>query len=207
MTTIFQHIIDGAESISIDTRRRVAQTQSRDGTVRTISQGSLPWRFEVKLPDGPRWTDQRGIISEIEAAGQTTAGTIQINLPGHAYLTQYLGDLAAPAVTCLHSGTNQFTITAGVNELAPGEFVFRAGDLVQMGASGAVYRVVSDVAYNQTVVTVHRPIREAAGSYPLTVGQAVTWRVVMSQLPQWSIIQHDITGWSGTFVLIEDLTQ
>ena len=205
MTTVFQHIIDGAESISIDTRSRVAQTQSRDGTVRTVSQGSLPWRFEVKLPDGPRWSDQRGIISEIEAAGQTTAGTIQINLPGHAYLTEYLGNASNPAaITVTHTGTNQFTITGGA---ATSGYTFRAGDLVQMGAAGAVYRVVSDVAYNQTTVTVHRPIRETAGAYTLIVGQAVTWTVVMAQLPQWSIIQHNITGWSGSFVLIEDLTQ
>jgi hypothetical protein len=205
MTTVFQSIIDGAETLSVDTRRSVAQTQSRDGTIRTISQGSLPWRFEVRYPDGPRWSDIRGIISGIEAAGAVTPGTIQINLPGHAYLTQYLGNASNPAaITVSHSGTNTFTITGGG---ATSGYHFKAGDLVQMGAAGAVYRVVEDVAYTQTTVTVHRPIRETAGAYTLIVGQAVTWTVVMTQQPQWSIFQYDSVGWSGSFVFIEDLTQ
>lgn len=205
MTTVFQDIIDGAETLSVDTRRSVAQTQARDGTVRTVTQGVLPWRFEVKYPDGPRWSTIRGMISAIEAAGPVTPGTIQLSHPGHAYIAGYQGDAANPAaITALHSGSNTFTITSGG---ATSGYHFKAGDLVQMGATGAVYRVTVDVPYTQTTVTVHRPIREASGAYTLAVGQAVTWTVVMTQQPQWSIIQHDIVGWSGNFVFIEDLTQ
>ena len=204
MTTIFQTIIDRAQTLSVDTRRSVAQTQARDGTVRTVTQGVLPWRFEVRFPDGPKWSDIRGIISEIEAAGQITTGTIKLNNPGHAYISAYQGDASNPAaITALHSGTNTFTITGGG---ATSGYHFKAGDLVQMGATGAVYRVTADVPYTQSIVTVHRPIREATGAYTLIVGQAVTWSVVMTQQPQWSLIQHNMVGWSGSFVFIEDLT-
>ena len=204
MTTVFQDIVDGAETLSVDTRRSVAQTIARDGTVRTVSQGVLPWRFEVKYPDGPRWSTIRGMISAIEAAGPVTSGTIQLSHPGHAYIAGYQGDAANPAsISVTHSGTNTFTISTGG---AVSGYHFRAGDLVQMGATGAVYRVTEDVPYTTTTVTVHRPIRETAGSYVLAVGQAVTWTVVMTQQPQWTIIQHDIVGWNGSFVFTEDLT-
>lgn len=206
MTTIFQQIVDRAETMTMDTRRSVAQTTARDGTVRTLSQSAMPWRFTITVADGRYWTDERGMISELEAAGQHTVGTIQISAAGHDYISKYQGDVAAPnSITVSHSQTNQFTITGGLGGLSSG-YVFRRGDLVQMGPGGGVYRVVADVAYNQTSVTVHRPIRESSGSYTLTVGQSVTWSVVCTQMPTWNLFRHNMVAWSGPFEFVEDLT-
>jgi hypothetical protein len=58
-TTAFQYVFDNAESISINRRSTTAQTISRNNTVRTVSRGGNVWRFEVKLPDGIRWSDAR----------------------------------------------------------------------------------------------------------------------------------------------------
>ena len=97
MTTAFQTVIDNAESIIIDIRKSIAQTQARDGTVRSVSQGSLPWRFEVSLPNGPRWQDYRQAIARMQALDRDTVGTIQINSAGQSWLSAYQGDAANPA--------------------------------------------------------------------------------------------------------------
>lgn len=204
MTTAFQTVIDRAETISINKRKSVAQTQTRDGTVRAISQGSLPWRFEVRLPDGPRWTDYRGLIEKMEALDRVTVGTIQINDSGQAWLSEYQGNASNPAtITATYTSGNTITLTGG--QAASG-YNFRAGDLIQLGAAGSVYSVTADVAFNSNTVSLHRPVLEAAGSYTLIVGQNVTWSVICTQFPQWTIFARDQVAWSGPFVFVEDLT-
>lgn len=74
----FQWIIDNAESLSINRKKVVASTQSRDGTVRAVSRGNAAKRFEVKLPDGISWTALRTNIAAAEALDRYQTATISI---------------------------------------------------------------------------------------------------------------------------------
>jgi hypothetical protein len=204
MTTAFQTVIDNAESLSINKKKRVAQTQSRDGTIKTTSLGGQVWEFNVRLPDGPSWTEYRPLIEAIEALDRTTVGQIQINSAGHSYISGYQGDLTnTSAINVSYSSGNTVTITSGATLLSG--YIFKAGDFIQLGSSGGVYTVTEDVAFNQTTVKLHRPVRESAGSYLLYVGQNVTWDVICVDLPQWTIFSRDQISWSGSFVFAEAL--
>lgn len=204
MTTAFQTVIDNAESISINKRRKVAQSISRDGTVKSTSLGGQVWEFSVKLPDGPRWRDYRQLVERIEALDRVSEGTIQINSAGHDWLSQYQGDLSTTSgITVSHSTGNTVTITSGATGLVSGQYKFRSGDFIQLGTSGSVYTVVDDVDYNDTVITLNRPVRENAGSYSLIVGQDVTWTVICVQFPNWTIFARDQISWDGSFVFAE----
>ena len=206
MTTAFQQVIDNAESISIFKRKRVAQTQARDGTVRSLALGGQTWEFSVRLPDGPRYTDYRRLIESIEALDRVTVGEIQINNPGHSWISQYQGNLNSPNQTQVTYTTgNTLTITSTSNTLTTGQFRFRAGDIIQLGTTGSVYTVVNDVIHNGTTITVNRPIREAAGSYTLRVGPSVVWKVVCTQFPNWTLFARDQVSWGGDFVFTEAL--
>ena len=152
----FQFVVDNAESISINRKKVVASTQARDGTVRAVSRGGQVWQFEVKLPDGPRWSDYRGEISKLEALDRVTADTIQINNAGQSWLIQYQGNAAnAAAIAASWTTGNTITLTGG--QAASG-YNFRAGDFLQLGSSGSVYTVAADVPFNSNTVTLHRPI-------------------------------------------------
>jgi hypothetical protein len=204
MTTAFQTVIDNAETISINRRRKVAQTVARDGTVKSTSLGGQIWEFEVKLPDGPKWTEYRSLIEGMEALDRTTVGTIQINAAGHSWLSGYQGDLGSTSgISVSFSSGNTVTIIAGATGLTTGQFRFRAGDFIQLGSSGSVYSVVSDVAHNGTTITLNRPVREAAGTYSLIVGQSVTWDIICVQFPKWTIFARDQISWDGPFVFAE----
>jgi len=206
MTTAFQTVIDNATSISINKKRKVAQTTSRDGTVKSTSLGGQVWEFEVQLPNGPAWTDYRPLIERMEALDRTTVGTIKINSSGHEWLSGYQGDLASvSSINVNYSGSvnNLVTISSGATGLVSGQFRFRAGDFIQLGSSGSVYSVAEDVAYNANNVIVNRPIREATGTYTLFVGQAVTWSVICVQFPKWTIFARDQIQWDGPFVFAE----
>ena len=206
MTTAFQYVFDNAESISIDRRAVTAQTVSRNNTVRTVSRGGQIWRFDVKLPDGPRWSDQRAYIEAIDYADRYTVGTVQLNNAGYnSWLTPYQGNAANPAAigASWTQGTNTITLTSG--QAASG-FNFRAGDFLQLGSSGRVYSVVADVASGTNTVTLNRAVIDATGSGTLITGTNVTWSVICTELPQWTIFARDQVSWSGNFVFFEDMT-
>lgn len=204
MTTAFQTVFDNAETISFNKKKKVAQTQSRDGVVKSTTVGGQVWEFEVKLPDGPTWTEYRPLIEKIEALDRVTVGTVQINKAAHSWITGYQGDLpSVSSIVVSYTSGNSVTITSGAT-LGSG-FRFRAGDLIQLGSSGKVYSVTADVAYNESVIPLHRPVREASGSYTLLVGQAVTWSVLCIDLPQWTIFAKDHIRWSGPFVFVESI--
>ena len=207
MTTAFQWVIDNAESISIDRLKTVAQTTARDGTVRAVSRTGQPWRFTVRLPDGPRWTDIRQNISKIEALDRVTVGTIGFTNSGHDWLIKYQGDLSSTSsLTANWSTGNTISLTGGHTGLTSGQYIFRAGDVIQLN-SGGCYTVAADVAYNESSVTLHRPIIDAAGvNDPIQVGSACSWSVLCVQFPQWNLFARDQVGWSGEFVFVEDLT-
>lgn len=201
-TTAFQTVFDNAQTISFNRKKKVSQTQSRDGTVKATSLGGQIWTFEVKLPDGPRWTDYRPLIEAMENLDRVTVGQIQINNSGQSWISSYQGNLTnTGSIVVSYSSGTTLTITSGAT-LASGNR-FKAGDFIQVGSTGSVYTVVSDVAYNNNTITVNRPVRETAGSYTLVVGQAVTWNVICVNFPQWTIFARDQISWNGSFIFAE----
>jgi hypothetical protein len=203
-TTAFQYVFDNAESISINRRSTTAQTISRNNTVRTVSRGGNVWRFEVALPAGIRWSEARPYIEAIEAADRFTAGTVQINNSGYnSWLTNYQGSAVSTTgfYAQVTNGYANATITA--NPTVSGAYKFKAGDIVQVGTTGNVYSVTTNVAYNSNDITFNRPVLDTTGNVALTVGPAVTWTVICTEMPRWSIFARDQVSWSGPFVFYE----
>jgi hypothetical protein len=203
----FQYVIDYAESISIYRKKVVASTTSRDGTVRSVSRGGQVWRFEVKLPDGMRWSDEWRIkISELEALDRTTTGTFQLNNAGLAWLSKYQGN-------SVNSTGFTATIVQGSNVIQLQQspttstgFKFKAGDLIQLGSSGKCYTIAEGVSSNSNTVTLHRPVLDASASgVALRVGPNCVFSVVCTEFPQWTLFARDQISWSGPFVFSEAL--
>lgn len=199
----FQYVIDNATQLSISKKQRVSQTVSRSGVVKTTSLGGQVYEFRVRLPSGPRWSDNRNLIEQAEALDRTTVDTISINNPGQDYIIGYQGDEPNPnniSVTTI--GTNLINIASGVT--INSGFIFKAGDYIQLG-NNSVYTVIEDVSFSKSTFLVHRPVREADATYSLSVGQDVSWDVICVNLPNWSIFGYDQVQWDGDFVFVEVL--
>lgn len=200
----FQYVIDSAETISMNRLKVVASTTSRDGTTRVVSRGGQVWQFEVRLPDGARWTDWRGKISQIEALDKVTSGTFQLNAAGHAWLSQYQGN--SVNYTGFEGGWTygSTTLTLSTSPTTSSGYKFKAGDLIQLGSSGKVYTVAADVAYNSNTVTLHRPIVDATASgVSLRVGPNCVFTVICKEFPSWTLFARDQVSWSGPFIFSE----
>lgn len=204
MTTAYQEVFDNATTISINKRRPVAQTVSRDGSIRSTSLGGGTWQFEVLLPNGPRWQEYRPLIERMEALDLNTTATIQINGTGMDYIIGYQGNFTSPnSVQVSYTSGNTVTITSNPEVLTSGQKKFVAGDVIQLGASGSVYSVVEDVAHDSNTVTLNRPVLDSAGTYTLLTGTSVTWSVICVNFPNWTIFGYDQISWDGAFVFAE----
>lgn len=120
----FQWIVNRAEALSINRKKMVASTTARDGTVRAVSRGTMPKRFDVKLPDGIPWTELRTDIIAAEALDRTTTATITIP---YAKFPWYYGNVAPVAdesYTVLCVEFPEWTIFARNQVSWSGSFVF-----------------------------------------------------------------------------------
>ena len=121
----FQWIVNQAETISINRKKMVASTTARDGTVRAVSRGTQPKRFEIKLPDGIPWTVLRTDITAAEVLDRITTATISIP---YAKFPWYYGNTAPGSddsytVRCIQFP--EWTIFARNQVAWSGPFVFQ----------------------------------------------------------------------------------
>lgn len=201
----FQWIIDNAEQLSIDTQQIVGQTITRNNTVRATSRGGGIWRFTVKLPDGLSWTDYRQRITAAEALGRVSTASISLNNAGHNWLYKYQGNSTNYTGFFGTWVAGQTGLTLSTSPSTASGFKFRAGDFIQLGSSGKVYRVIADVAYNSNTVQLNRPIEEATSTgVQLRVAENCSWTVICTEFPTWTLISRDQVGWSGPFVFYEN---
>lgn len=207
-TTAFQWIFNNAESINYNRKAVTAQTIARDNSVRSVSRGGQVFRFEVKLPDGMPWDSNRQNIDAIDTADCFTPGTVQMNTSGYVgWLSKYQGNSVNYTGFAGSWTQGSTTLTLTTSPTTTSGYKFRKGDWIQLGASGKVYVVTADVAYNSNTVTLHRPVTDAtATAQALIVGPNVTWTVVCVQMPQWTIFARNQVSWSGPFVFYESTT-
>lgn len=206
----FQYIFDNAESISIDKSPVVAQSITRDNTVRSVKRSGDTWRFTVKLPDGIRWSDLRPYIQEFENLDRYTTDTVQMNNTGYTgWLNNYLGDSTTTTgwTAQVHPTLPdrlQF-VSFGSYTPATNEKVLAAGDIIQLRTKN-VYQVKEDVLYTGSTpdILVNRtPLETTGTTYDLDIGPLAQWDVVCTQFPNWTIFARDQVSWSGAFVFYE----
>lgn len=198
----FQFVIDNAAEISITRRPVIGQTLTRSNVVRSVVRDNSIWRFDVTLPDGPRWTDYRSAISLIEQLDRTTVDTISFSNPGHDWFIQYQGDLANPNLIEVNVNLSEGNSVNIVSTPAiTSGFLFRAGDIIQLDKC---YTVRADVPFNATSIPLHRSLlNEPSGTRTISVGPQCEWRVQCIEFPTWTLFARDQVSWSGAFRFIE----
>lgn len=200
----FQWVFDNAESISIDRNPIVGQSITRNQTVRAVSRGSGIWKFTVKMPDGFQWTQARPYISKLEALGKYTTGTVQLSNTGQAWITQYQGNSANTTGFYATATGGATSITLTTSPTTSSGYKFRAGDIIQIGTAPTVYTVSQDCAYNSNTVYLNRSVETAGTNLNLKVGPAVTWTVICTAMPQWTLVDYNRVAWNGTFTFYEN---
>lgn len=223
-----QQIWDLSNKIQINRRKLTGIQLTRSEIARTdLSITKNPWKFSVAVPALP-WSDMRGIIESIEYLGRATPETITIGQNANFnWLYRYQGDAATTptGLTVTAFTGNQLTIgnLTGLG-LSSSQYVFRAGDMVQVVDRPYPYTVVADVlrgSGSTVTVTTHRPnvIATMPASPTLNVGKNCQISLLINTQPTYSLspgaqrllngttINNAIVEWDGEFQLIEYLYQ
>jgi len=120
----FQWILDNATSLSINRKKVVASTTSRDGTTRAVVRGDAKKVFTITLPDGPRFSDYKTNIALAEASDKYTQETITIPFASLPYYYGNVNPGADESYTVLCIDFPEWTIF-GYNQVSwSGPFVF-----------------------------------------------------------------------------------
>lgn len=120
----FQWIFDKCETLSINNKKMVATTTARDGTVRVVSRGTQPRRFELKLPDGMKWSVIKDDITAAETLDRITTDEVSISDPGFAWYYGGTMPETPEVVTVRCVDFPQWTIFARDQVSWSGPFVF-----------------------------------------------------------------------------------
>lgn len=203
----FQWVINNAAQLDINDLNMTSSTITRDGTVRSVTRGGQPWVFTVTLPNGPRWSDYRVQYAEAQRFEKSIPQTIQFNHTGHEWMFAYQGTMTPqdPNQGTFNGewtkGNTTFTMTGGTGLSDKTRVV--AGDIVQLGVEGYVYKIVETAFAAQTTqIRVHRPIIEA-GSGLVFVGEFCKFEVICTQFPKPVFFEQNQVGWSSAFIFTE----
>lgn len=213
-----QTVIDRASSIELVRRKLAGQTVSRSGRVLISSVASnVPFQFIIDMAPGLRYSTNRDLVEEIDRMDRIFTQTVNIGStnPGLSYITRYQGDFNSTQLgqITVDSASN-LTITldmTGVTGDASGDVVFKAGDFIQLDSGYKYpYTVTEDVTRGlaDTIdVSISRPFIEQ-DSYTVSgkgiqTGTDVTFNVVMTRKPSYSIVPYDLLQFNSQFELVE----
>lgn len=220
----FQWIFDNAETLSLNCRPIVSQTRARNQKLRSISRGGAVWRFTVKMPDGKRWSEVRQLIDYIDQSNLLSNQAVNLSKAAYNHIVGYQGAVINPEIMTFRytasqaaSNTMQFELgnlqnlqTTGPNigpvQTVPANTVlFRPGDFIQSVTGGNSVYTVSDTVLrgttNTQIIRVNRSILSTPSELhvAIRVGSNVTWTLMCTACPQWTLISRDIVGWSDEF--------
>lgn len=215
-----QNVIDNATQITFATRKTSNSTVSRNGRLKTsLLVGNQPFVFSVSYAPVAVYRDVRGVLEEIDELDAVQKEAIDIGgtNTGLSWITEYQGDLSSGQLgqitaTTTYSGRTLTLSVASVTGASPSDYVFKAGDFLQLdGGYKYPYKVVDDVqkgSGSTITVTLNRPVIEQSGytintGKGILVGNDVTWQVQMLEKPTFSVLPARYVQFDGDFVLME----
>lgn len=211
-----QTIVNNATYVTIDKKKVASQSVSRSGVVLTAERTSVvPYRFIIGMHEGLKYSENRGLLEDIDALDVTTESTVEFggSNTGLAFLTKYLGDSSGIGSVSI-IGSSAATLIINASAAGSGTYLFKKGDYIQP-ASGYryPYQVTADVAHTTSasvIIPIHRPFIEQSGyslnGKSLLVGNDVTFKVKMATKPSYSAVPIDRISFTDDFELIEIIT-
>jgi hypothetical protein len=121
----FQWIIDNAESLSLDKKQMIGQTQTRSGVVRAVSRGVQPVTITAKLPDGPKWSDIKNDIASATALDRYQTAVITIKYSKFPWYYGNVVPVTEESYTVLCVDFPEWTIFSRDQVSWSGAFVFK----------------------------------------------------------------------------------
>jgi hypothetical protein len=218
-----QQVVNLSSSLTINRRKMVGVAYSRSQIPRTdMTVTKNPWRFTLSVPAQP-WIDMRATIEALDHLDRYSPQTISMNdNPDMAWMFRYQGDNpTTPVDISVVSFNGDQLVLDNLPNLNDGNYLFRAGDFIQIEGKPFPFTVVSDVTRGtgQTVtVTTHRPniITGSVQGLTINVGTDVQFSMFCPNMPTYKLspgayrvtqlgerLNNAIVEWDDDFQLYE----
>lgn len=212
----FQSIVDIQQNMTVANRRMVGQQVARSGFI-TVAQylTVVPWVFTIQPHAYLFYPTNRALIHTIDNLDRQTPQTITFASSTLSWFTAYQGDAPNPSTMTLAAtpATNSQILSIGnLPAIGSTQFLFKAGDFLQLGAYP--YKVTADVlrGSGSTVsVSINRPVIGTPSVGTLTaVANACTFNVVAEKCTTYTL--NPMTAgafiqWDSAFVFREYIVQ
>lgn len=206
-----QTIINHAESINVDRRPIVGQTISRAQYIKTAETGARVWKFIITPSNGWRYEKYRSVLEDLDFQDRITEEQINFaNNTNLAWITAYQGELTAFELGQIRTqGINFNTIVLkDLPSVAPTTIIFKKGDYIQLENSRYPYTVTDNIVRgsNSTIIIpINRAyvVDGATTEQKIKVGNEITFRVIATNMPTWTIGPGRLIQWDGNFELME----
>lgn len=197
-----QSIWNYASKITINRRKTVGIQYTRSRIPLTdLSVNMNPWIFTLEFPTQP-WNQMRGLIESLDNLDTYQAANVVVgNNTKFAWLYRYQGDgTSIPTGFQVDSFTGNTLNIKSISGFTSGQYIFRAGDLIQIDTKPYLYTIVYDVissGLSTAVATTSRPnIGGSSANLSINVGPNCVVSLFCPNMPTYTL-EPGATRWLG----------
>ena len=218
-------ILSISESVSIDDRRFVGQSISRNQRITTAEVLTVvPFIFDMKPMNYLLYSQNRDLLSSLRINDRSLEQYLNFGTTGWWNYIDYQGDMTSVQIAACQyqtSSANKTIVLGSLPSISSSAYIVKTGDFLQIDryayiATDDVQRgggsTVNIPVHRTIMTTLASPMYAVIGQYGTTQSlggstfTGVTFPVILNAYPNYTLVpmtNDSFIQWSGTFKAIE----
>ena len=220
-------ILSISESVSIDDRRFVGQSISRNQRITTAEVLTVvPFIFDMKPMNYLLYSQNRDLLSSLRINDRSLEQYLNFGTTGWNNYIKYRGDMTGVQIAACQwqtSSANKTLVLGNLPAISSSAYIVKTGDFCQVGRYSYIATADVQRGSGSTVnIPVHRSLITAVasttnaviGEYGTTISlggytyTGVTFPVILTEYPNYTLVpmtNDSFIQWNGTFKAMESV--
>ena len=220
-------ILSISESVSIDDRRFVGQSISRNQRITTAEVLTVvPFIFDMKPMNYLLYSQNRDLLSSLRINDRSLEQYLNFGTTGWNNYIKYRGDMTGVQIAACQwqtSSANKTLVLGNLPAISSSAYIVKTGDFCQVGRYSYIATADVQRGSGSTVnIQVHRSLITAVasatnaviGEYGTTISlggstyTGVTFPVILTEYPNYTLVpmtNDSFIQWNGTFKAMESV--
>ena len=220
-------ILSISESVSIDDRRFVGQSISRNQRITTAEVLTVvPFIFDMKPMNYLLYSQNRDLLSSLRINDRSLEQYLNFGTTGWSNYIKYHGDMTGVQIAACQwqtSSANKTLVLGNLPAISSSAYIVKTGDFCQVGRYSYIATADVQRGSGSTVnITVHRSLITAVasatnaviGEYGTTISlggytyTGVTFPVILTEYPNYTLVpmtNDSFIQWNGAFKAMESV--
>lgn len=220
-------ILSISESVSIDDRRFVGQSISRNQRITTAEVLTVvPFIFDMKPMNYLLYSQNRDLLSSLRINDRSLEQYLNFGTTGWNNYIKYRGDMTGVQIAACQwqtSSANKTLVLGNLPAISSSAYIVKTGDFCQVGRYSYIATADVQRGSGSTVnIQVHRSLITAVvsatnaviGEYGTTISlggstyTGVTFPVILTEYPNYTLVpmtNDSFIQWNGAFKAMESV--